>query len=168
MQVAYTDHYAICIKSNFGKFYIVWLSTDAADGVLIDSTSKMIAFESLDDLNVYMQGQNIKLKGDVTVYNICPLQQWLVNPKSAFDYDLFLNIWNLSKDVAESTRLNVSDEITNTIYNKLFNASDVFIANGLNPIFSATETETLRQVMQNGLDLLLGNIIIINPSLKDI
>jgi hypothetical protein len=77
---------------------------------------------------------------------------------------MFLNLWNLFTDISESIKLkfigDVKSEVRNTVYDKLFEASGVFITNGNNPVFSAAELEELNKIMNSGLNLLLNNLIV--------
>jgi hypothetical protein len=93
------------------------------------------------------------------------LQQWLLNPHSKFDGDEFLNLWNLFIDVAESIKLqfigDIKGVIRNSVYDKLFDTSGLFTVEDPNPVFDTDEIAMLSKIMQNGVDLLLNNIVII-------
>jgi len=158
-------HYVIKLDFKFHQLYIVWMSDDEIDEVLVNDDFKIVAFNTEADLLKYARMHLGELCVDSTDYSIYKLQQWTIDPYLKFDYNEFLNFWNLCTDVAESIKSkfagDIKDEITDIIYDKLFNASDVFIADEPNPTFNILEIEELRKVIQNGLDLLLNNLVII-------
>ncbi|NHA04187.1 hypothetical protein G7092_10295 [Mucilaginibacter sp. HC2] len=157
------NYYIIRLDFKFYQLYIIWIGNEV-DEVLVNDDLKVIAFKTEVGLlrywNDHIRGSNT----EVTDYNIYKIQQWITNPYPQFDYDVFLNLWNLFTDISESTKLkfigDVKDEIRDEVYDKLFNASNGYWANEPNPVFDDTEIDILNKVMQNGLDLLLNNISI--------
>jgi hypothetical protein len=134
------------------------------DSVLVNEDFKIIAFkteiEVLQYWNKHIQESNTK----ITTYDIYKMHQWLHSANSKFDFVMFLNLWNLFTDISESIKLqfigDVKSEVRNTVYDKLFEDSGVFITNGNNPVFSAAELEELNKIMNSGLNLLLNNLIV--------
>ena len=175
MQFVQDIHYPICLDFKFQKLYLVWIEYDE-DELLINDNRKIIAFKSEDELLHYWRS-NIKEKyKEVVIYDIFKLQQWLLFPSLKFDNNEFLNMWNLFTDIAKSTKLefrgDVKDLTRNLIYDKLFNGSGVFIADESKFVFSDNELTILVEVLQQGIELLLNNLIVAdketNPPLKDL
>ncbi len=164
MQLVRDIHYPTCLDFKFHKLYFVWIEYEKEE-LLTDIDLKIIAFKTEEKLLQYWNTNIREEYKEVFTYNIFTLQQWLLFPHLKFQYDDFLNFWNLFTDVSESTKIKFigdeKEEVRNAVYDKLFNASGVFIADEPNPIFSDVEFEMLVKVMQNGLDLLLNNLIII-------
>jgi len=166
MQLIRDDiYYPICLDFKFHRLYIIWIANEEDDELLVNDDNRIIAFRSEDELNTYSQNQDIELCEDVAKYAFYKLQQWLIDPYPKFEYDDFLNLWNLFTDVSTSVKLefigDIKDEVRNSIYDKLFDASNVFIADEPNPTFEEIEIKMLKKVMQQGLDLLLNNLVII-------
>jgi hypothetical protein len=164
MHLVGNNYYIINLDFKFYQLYIIWIS-DEVDGVLVNDELKVSAFKTEAGLlrywNEYINGTNT----EVTGYDVYKVQQWIANPYPKFDCNEFLNLWNLFTDVAEATKLqftgDLKEDVRNVVYDKLFNASDCYWANEPNPIFNAAEIDTLANVMQNGIDLLLNNVSII-------
>jgi len=166
MNVVGDIHYIIGLDFKFHKLYIVWIDGKTGeDEVLVDGELKIIAFKTESELLDYWQKHIKEQSKEPTTYNIYKLQQWLLNPRSKFDGEEFLNLWNLFIDVAESIKMqfigNVKGDIRDSVYDKLFDASGLFIVDDPNPVFNVDEINVLGSVMQNGLDILLNNLVII-------
>ena len=168
MHLAGDNYYIIRLDFKFYQLYIIWIG-DELDGVLVNDDPKVIAFKTEASLlrywDEYINGSNT----EIVVYDVYKIQQWMANPSPKFDCNEFLNLWNLFTDVAESTKLqftgDVKEDVRNAVYDKLFNASDGYWADEPNPIFNTAEIDTLTDVMQNGIDLLLNNVSIIEDEI---
>lgn len=166
MHIARDSHYIICLDFKFYKLFIVWIDGDINDDeVLVNNDLKIIAFKTENDLFEYWNQYIKEENKEPTIYSIYKLQQWLLDLDLKFDGDEFLNLWNLFIDVAESVKLqfigDVKGDIRDAVYDKLFDTSGLFIVENPNPVFNTDEIEMLSRVMQNGLDLLLNIMIII-------
>jgi hypothetical protein len=158
------NYYIICLDFKFYQLHIIWIG-DEVDRVLVNDNLKVLAFKTRTGLLEYWDNNIKGSNAEATDYDVYKIQQWIINPCPKFDYNEFLNLWNLFTDIAESTNAcfigDVKDEIRNVVYEKLFNGSDCYWADEPNPIFNTAEINTLIKVMQNGLDLLLSNISVI-------
>ncbi|MGY3212308.1 hypothetical protein [Mucilaginibacter sp. HD30] len=148
---------------NFNKLYIIWIS-DEEDSVVVNEFGKILAFDNNEVLHNYLMNNTIAINKDVTTYEIDKLQQWVLTPTNKFDKEQFLNFWNLCTDTSVGVKKpfigDIKTEETNTLYDKLFDAAGPFIAEDPNPVFSETEILKLRDIMRNGLALLLDNLVI--------
>ncbi|MDN3582909.1 hypothetical protein [Mucilaginibacter flavus] len=164
MHLTVDNHYIISLDFKFYQLYIVWIG-DETDCVLVDDNCKIIAFKTEAALLRYWHLHIKESITEVTIYHVNKAQQWIGNPDTEFDCNEFLNLWNLFTDISTSTKIpftgDVKDDIRNTVYDKLFNASDGYWADELNPIFNAPELDMLKMVMQNGIEILLNNISVI-------
>jgi hypothetical protein len=164
MHIANDNYYTIKLDFKFYRLYIIWIS-DEIDEVLVNNDQKVIAFKSEDLLLECWQKHISKKYNEPTTYSIYKLQQWLINPHFEFDGNEFLNLWNLFTDLSESVKKvfigDIKDEVRKVLYDKLFDTSGLFIVEDPNPEFSTDEINLLSEVMQNGLDLLLNNLIIV-------
>jgi hypothetical protein len=166
MHAAKDIYYIICLDFKFHKLYIVWIDGEVnEDEVLVNDELKIIAFKTEAELLGYWQKYIKEQNREPTTYSIYKLQQWLLNPHPKFDGDEFLNLWNLFVDISESIKLqfigDIKGDIRDAVYDKLFDTSGLFIVEDPNPVFNADEIDMLSKVMQNGLDLLLNNMVII-------
>lgn len=165
MQVERDNYYnAISLDFKFNKLYLIWIGCNREDTVLIDADKKVVAFKTHDQLKKFAHVSQIEITGEIFNYEIHSVQQWIIEPKERVDYLLFLDLWHLFIDVAESLNIvfsgDVKNAVRNSVYDKLFDGGGPFIAEDPNPQFSKTEIFKLRDIMQAGLELLLDNLMI--------
>ena len=159
--IAENRQYIICLDFKFYSVYIIWIA-DEKDEVLVNDDLKIVAFKTEIELRSFWTKRSKEDLGETTTYSIYKLQQWLLNPHSGFDSNVFLNLWNLFTDVAESIKKtfigDAEGDIRDIVYDKLFATSGLFIVEDPNPIFDIDEIKMLSEVLQNGLDLFLNNL----------
>lgn len=160
MQLSSVDHYIVGLDFNFRKLYIIWVS-DEVDTVIVKG-GQVLGFKTKDALLSYAKEQSLLLKDGITYYNVYKIQQWLLEPNNRFDCNEFLNFWNLCIDISASVNQpfsgDVKGEIRNTIYDKLFDGSGVFIADDPNPVFTDEEVIKLAEITGDGVQLLTSNL----------
>jgi hypothetical protein len=164
MHLTGNNYYIICLDFKFRKLFIIWIS-DEIDGVVVNTDCKIIAFENKARMLQYAKENSLGLCDDVTIYPIYHIQQWIVKPFGNFDCTDFLNFWNLCTDLSESVKIefkgDIKESIRNGIYDKLFDDSGIFIAENPNPVFNEAEINVLCDILKNGVDLLLDNIVVV-------
>jgi len=157
-------HYVICLDFKFRQLFIIWVSDTETDRVLVDEHCEIVAFESEIKFREFAKADIDILSNEFTQYDIYKLQQWLLDPHPAFDGVLFLNLWNLFIDVSESINVeflgDIHEPVRDSVYNKLFDMSGLFIVDDPTPVFASDEIDVLSRIMQNGLDILLSGITI--------
>ncbi|OKS86537.1 hypothetical protein [Mucilaginibacter polytrichastri] len=164
MHLARNNYYIICLDFKFRKLFIIWISGEV-DGVVVNDSFKVIAFENKTKMLKYAKANNMHVFDDVTFYAIHKIQQWVLKSSDNFDCADFLNFWNLCTDVSESVKVeftgDIKEDLRNGIYDKLFDGSGIFIAVDPNPVFIEAEINILSDILKNGLELLLDNIIVV-------
>jgi hypothetical protein len=162
MRIEREEHYGVCLDFKFRNVFILWISSEI-DKVAVDDNYNIKGFKSEDDLTTYCKCLNLKLirTDDFELYKI---QQFLINPYNGFDYNTFLNFWNLCTDISASINLDFlgdkKDPVRNNIYDKLFNGTGIWISDNPNPFFEKTELSLLSEILSHGMNLMLKNLVV--------
>jgi len=143
----------------YSKKYIAFWYTDLQDGVLVDEHNKLIIFRCFEEANMYSSSKHLQVDFTETIkYDFDILGNWLLNPiGQTVDCQGFLNLWNLTIDIAYSCQLkflgNLQDELTNIIYDKLFYGNNLPCVTPkgklYKPIWTKEELDYLVKVMEN-------------------
>jgi hypothetical protein len=164
MEVDQPEYYLIRFDLKFQKLYVIWISDDV-DKVIVDNELKIIAFRSKSNVLNYAEKRGIVVyHDDITDYNIYQIKQWITAPDHNFDCNDYLNFWNICTDISASLNQefsgDIKDDLRNSIYDKLFDGSGIFISEDPNPQFDLEEITLLSSILNNGVDMLLDNIAI--------
>jgi len=157
-------YYLVCLNFGFYQRYIIWISNDN-DGVVVDNNRKILAFESEISVLDYASEKMLLIEGGVAIWDVYKLQQWLLEPCGDFDYELFLNFWNLCTDVSVSTNLPFKGDIKsatrNRVYDKLFAVAGPFLSDRSDLILTDNELKILHRVIEDGLKMLSENLMVL-------
>ncbi len=164
MRISREERYGICLNFKFRQIYIIWISDDIDLVLVNEDDNKIIGFKTQEALKNYLIENGLDALVDIATYECHILQQWLTNPYANIDYDEFLNFWNLCTDISESLNIpfsgDIKDDIRNSVYEKLFNGTGIFVSDDPNPVLSDDEILALSSAVQDGLNFLLNNLSI--------
>ena len=156
-------YYIISFLYKNDEYYCIWFSGDE-DYVLANQNHLMV-FHNIDVLLKYASENCILLENEsVSKYDINAIVLWLKNTDYInIDCDMLMNFWNICTDVANGTTEHFIgiEKRYNTLYEKLFCGNNILTTKNKKyiPFFSNDEIETLRDVINNGLNIIVKNLI---------
>ncbi len=104
------EYYFCCSHLDEKDYYFIWFS-DEEDGVYLNSESKFVVSNDLENLVIYAKKQKLLIKAEKPVfYNLDNLERTLLNEKFEVDCVEFINIWNLFDDISNSINGNFNSE----------------------------------------------------------
>lgn len=145
--------------------FLIWYADDDGTDGFIANENKIEIFDDIIDATNYAKDNDIFLEQGVTIFNVVDMENLIDKIKNIALSEIcneLLDIWNILGDMAKSTgamfRGNYDDELTNTVYEKLFYGSNLSaITQGMDeyhPVFDEEETEVCISVFRNGLEIL--------------
>lgn len=157
------QYYIIEFIWKLDSYYAIW-QTDEND-VFICKNNKVIFWRDLKELRIYFESNyNDLLENEIVTYNLDSIQDWCKATTNDIDCDLILNMWNIFKDAASSTKEQFlgDSEILNSLYDKIFYGNNLKTINSsdklFTPIFDTQEILNIKQVVQDGVDIIVRQL----------
>lgn len=159
--------YPIRIVLDSVDYHCIWYSNEQ-DGV-ITANDKIIAFTSLDELQLYIQEHYAALETlEVAIYYLNTIAAWVKHPQPQdINCVLLLDAWNLFIDVSASLQIKLEEnqKINKKLYDKLFWGCNLPSMSPPGeeyiPIFTQKECKRLAGILDRGLVILKENITFI-------
>jgi hypothetical protein len=154
-------YYIYWYKLDGKDFYLIWFEAEESDGVLVDRKGFVPSFGKISDLQKYAEKFEINVDVEKPILNdLDAVQNWLNESKTEiFDYNPFLNAWNLFADISLSTSANFDKdkESTNKIYDKIFWGCNISAVTpegeSFTPGWTKKELKTIREVLSFGFQM---------------
>ncbi|MCI6139889.1 MAG: hypothetical protein SOX46_02470 [Clostridiaceae bacterium] len=150
----------ICFIIDESEFYCIWFSDDKTDGFLLDG-SILKVFQSKDAALTFLKSfSSYKKIIKTTTYNANKIVQ-IVMRTIPFDSHIVLDFWNIVGDLSNSIGIpyegNKKDNLTNSIYDKLFYGNNLPTINTstriYTPQFTGEEQVRLTTILKDGISL---------------
>ncbi|BDF04422.1 hypothetical protein [[Clostridium] hylemonae] len=151
------DYYPIKILRHEKVYFCIWYTNDV-DGILLEK-NKIKSFSNYDNLKNYCEENKIKIKEDISTYNLDEVLEWLSSRKQEVDCKIILDLWNLISDLAKSSDeyFYGDDDETLHISEKLFYGNNLPAINRDGPEYypkwDDDEYMIIKKVIQNGVEL---------------
>ncbi|MDR2522495.1 MAG: hypothetical protein LBC93_02175 [Synergistaceae bacterium] len=152
-------YYAVEFVYLSKKRYCVWYSFDDCGFAVKDD--QVLCFDDVSSLKSYCHEHQITIDddgGDLDSYNVGTILDWLGGKIPGFDYQILLNFWNITTDIAESVSVDFygdTDGLVLDVYKKVFYANNLPILKGdgedFIPTWDEEELLELKKVMQDAV-----------------
>jgi hypothetical protein len=151
------------------NLYLIWFS-NGGEGVLIDSSKRIRAFDSPESVEVFAANSGFSLQESERLeHNLDAISLWLSSCSAEeIDCRQFLDAWNLFTDVSSSLGIafDVNQDDSISAYDELFRGSNLPSMEGnlqpfpYEPVWSDHDVEVLCRVLREGLDIFANNLSI--------
>lgn len=152
------EYYIVKFLFEAETIYAIWYSSDA-DGFVIDSNNKVMAFKDKSKLLQYADKQGIAVNDEGTEFDCAEAKYFENEELKCSD---ILDLWNIVEDIARSLKVKfeICEDVqsVNKIYDKLFYGCNLpaVTPEGKTyiPIWSELEMYILREVVRKGILLI--------------
>lgn len=147
--------------------YCLWYENknSGKDEFAVDGKHRIKTFDSVSELTRYCATNNFSCsESSLTIYDLNVLQTLLKEANHLSNYDLLIDIWNISGDIAFTVHDNFLGDNNNflDVYNKLFYALNLPEINSSPkkyvPLWSKEEEKKLEKVFSSAIELIHKNI----------
>lgn len=160
------EYYILWYRLQNRDAYLIWYS-DETDGVLTDSSDKIISFDTKEQLLEYALKVKIDIKSEILeLHNIDLVSEWIkANDPEKINFTEFNNIWNLWTDIANSINGSFYQDsfAIDKIYDKLFWSCDLPTAsaedNRYFPEWTEDELATMKELFSNGINMFQQSLV---------
>lgn len=138
--------------------FLVWYGGHK-DGFLV-SGKRLLAFSSAEEADGFARKEKISFEAEETTYDFSGFPRLTGKEEPSEKCRIFIDAWNffsdLSKSLDESFLGDSGDEITNTIYNKLFHGCNLeaLKTKEYHPVFDDNEIQSCSAILLDGLAIL--------------
>ncbi len=138
--------------------FLVWYGGHK-DGFLV-SGKRLLAFSSAEEADGFARKEKISFEAEEITYDFSGFPRLTGKEEPSEKCRIFIDAWNffsdLSKSLDESFLGDSGDEITNTIYNKLFHGCNLeaLKTKEYHPVFDDNEIQSCSAILLDGLAIL--------------